>query len=159
MRCSTVPREAFRFCSSAFSFDTVGAKRKSLAKRKCQRTFHALRSVPRALPLTRKLLKKFDQNFAIYNQTCKKGVTMLPELLAPVGNPQTLDAAIEGGADAVYLGGTLFNARMNARNFDRPALADAVEKCHARGVRLYVTLNTQILDRQMQDALNYVVFL
>ena len=84
---------------------------------------------------------------------------MLPELLAPVGNPQTLDAAIEGGADAVYLGGTLFNARMNARNFDRPALADAVEKCHARGVRLYVTLNTQILDRQMQDALNYVVFL
>ncbi|MBE6637948.1 MAG: U32 family peptidase [Ruminococcaceae bacterium] len=84
---------------------------------------------------------------------------MLPELLAPVGNPQTLDAAIEGGADAVYLGGTLFNARMNARNFDRPALKEAVEKCHSRGVKLYVTLNTQILDRQMQDALNYTVYL
>ncbi len=84
---------------------------------------------------------------------------MLPELLAPVGNPQTLDAAIEGGADAVYLGGTLFNARMNARNFDRPALKEAVEKCHRRGVKLYVTLNTQILDRQMQDALSYVVYL
>ncbi|MBE6672316.1 MAG: U32 family peptidase [Ruminococcaceae bacterium] len=84
---------------------------------------------------------------------------MLPELLVPVGNPQTLDAAIEGGADAVYLGGTLFNARMNARNFDRPALAAAVEKCHSRGVKLYVTLNTQILDRQMPDALNYVLYL
>ena len=84
---------------------------------------------------------------------------MLPELLAPVGNPQTLDAAIEGGADAVYLGGTLFNARMNARNFDRPALREAVDKCHARGVRLYVTLNTQILDRQMPDALAYVTYL
>ena len=84
---------------------------------------------------------------------------MLPELLAPVGNPQTLDAAIEGGADAVFLGGTLFNARMNARNFDRPALLDAVRKCHDRGVKLYVTLNTQILDRQMPDALNYAVYL
>ena len=84
---------------------------------------------------------------------------MLPELLAPVGNPQTLDAAIEGGADAVYLGGTLFNARMNARNFDRQALLEAVEKCHRRGVKLYVTLNTQILDRQIPDALNYVVYL
>ena len=84
---------------------------------------------------------------------------MLPELLAPVGNPQTLDAAIEGGADAVFLGGTLFNARMNARNFDRPALLDAVKKCHNRGVKLYVTLNTQILDRQMPDALNYAVYL
>lgn len=84
---------------------------------------------------------------------------MLPELLAPVGNPQTLDAAIEGGADAVYLGGTLFNARMNARNFDRNSLKEAVEKCHSRGVKLYVTLNTQILDRQMQDALSYVVYL
>lgn len=84
---------------------------------------------------------------------------MLPELLAPVGNPQTLDAAIEGGADAVYLGGTLFNARMNARNFDRAALKEAVVKCHTRGVKLYVTLNTQILDRQIPDALNYVVYL
>ena len=83
----------------------------------------------------------------------------MPELLSPAGNPEKLRAALAYGADAVYLGGTLFNARMNARNFDRPALADAVEKCHARGVRLYVTLNTQILDRQMQDALNYVVFL
>lgn len=85
--------------------------------------------------------------------------TTLPELLAPAGSPQALDAAIRAGADAVYLGSTLFNARMSARNFTRPALADAIERAHASGVRVYVTLNTAVLDRQMKDALELAGFL
>ncbi len=82
-----------------------------------------------------------------------------PELLSPAGSPEALSAAIAGGADAVYIGGTLFNARMNAKNFDRPAIAQAVKDCHEKGVRLYVTLNTTVLDRQMKEALNFVGFL
>ncbi len=83
----------------------------------------------------------------------------LPELLAPAGSPEALQAAIAGGADAVYIGGTLFNARMNAKNFDRPAIKQAVNDCHKEGVRLYVTLNTLLLDKQMNDALSFVSFL
>ena len=83
----------------------------------------------------------------------------LPELLAPCGSPEALDAAIEAGADAVYLGTTLFNARMNAKNFDRAALVQAVNRAHSAGVRVYVTMNTTILDRQMKDALLQVEFL
>ena len=59
----------------------------------------------------------------------------------------------------MYLGGTQFNARMNARNFDRPAIKDALEFCHSRGVKVYVTMNTLLCDRQMKDALEYVAFL
>lgn len=83
----------------------------------------------------------------------------LPELLAPAGSAEALDAALLAGADAVYMGGTQFNARMNAKNFDRQALADAVKKCHARGAKAYVTLNTLLLDKQMNEALNYAAFL
>ncbi|MBQ3126841.1 MAG: hypothetical protein IJC15_07195 [Clostridia bacterium] len=77
----------------------------------------------------------------------------LPELLAPAGSPEALDAAIEGGADAVYFGGAAFNARMLARNFGGGAMADAVARCHAYGVRAYVTLNTLVGDREMDDCL------
>jgi collagenase-like PrtC family protease len=70
-----------------------------------------------------------------------------------------LRAALLAGADAVYIGGTLFNARMNARNFDRPAIEKAVKDCHEKGVKLYVTLNTLIFDRQMKDALDFAGFL
>ena len=83
----------------------------------------------------------------------------MPELLAPAGSPEALRSALLAGADAVYLGGTLFNARMNARNFDRPALIKAVEDCHEKGARLYVTLNTLIVDRQMNEALDFARFL
>ena len=79
----------------------------------------------------------------------------LPELLAPVGSPETLDAAIMGGADAVYLGGKLFNARMNAKNFDDESIKNAVSLCHKNGVKLYVTLNTLIYDRALTDALKF----
>ncbi|MBQ8911840.1 MAG: U32 family peptidase, partial [Clostridia bacterium] len=83
----------------------------------------------------------------------------LHELLSPAGSPEALRAALLAGAAAVSLGGTLFNARMNARNFDRPAIIKAVKDCHERGVRLYVTQNTLVVDRQMKDALEFAGFL
>jgi len=79
----------------------------------------------------------------------------LPELLAPAGSFETLEAAISAGADAVYLGGKMYNARMNAKNFDDEGIARAVELCHKNGVKLYVTLNTLIYDRCFADALKY----
>jgi len=89
----------------------------------------------------------------------KNNLKKLPELLAPAGSFAALEAAIAGGADAVYLGGTLFNARMQAKNFDRDELILAVKKCHEAGVRLYVTINTQIYDKEIASALEYVSFL
>lgn len=73
----------------------------------------------------------------------------LPELLCPAGSPEALDAAIEGGADAVYLGTSLFNARMNAKNFGGDALRSAVLRAHRYGVKVYLTLNTLVTDREL----------
>jgi len=83
----------------------------------------------------------------------------LPELLAPCGSPEALEAAIEGGADAVYFGGTVFNARMNAKNFSRADIKAAVARCHGAGVKAYATLNTQIYDRELKTALEHAAFL
>ncbi len=83
----------------------------------------------------------------------------LPELLSPAGSPQALEAAISGGADAVYLGGRLLNARMRAKNFDDEAMKAAVYSCHEKGVRLYVTLNTLVYDRECDEAVRYAHFL
>ncbi len=82
----------------------------------------------------------------------------LPELLAPAGSPEALDAAIAAGADAVYLGSTQFGARAFAKNFDRPALKQAVENAHDAGVRVYLTVNTLITDRQMRAAMDLVAY-
>lgn len=82
-----------------------------------------------------------------------------PELLSPCGSPEALKAAVFAGADAVYLGGTAFNARINARNFERDQLCRAVDFCHSRGVRLYLTLNTLVNDRKLSEALDFVAFL
>lgn len=76
-----------------------------------------------------------------------------PELLAPAGSPEALDAAIAAGADAVYFGASAFNARMGAQNFDGSALDDAFRKCRAAGVRTNITLNTLVYDREMSDLL------
>ena len=75
----------------------------------------------------------------------------LPELLCPAGSPEALDAAIEGGADAVYFGGAQFNARMNAKNFGGDALRSAVLRAHAFGVKTYLTLNTLVADRELSS--------
>ena len=66
------------------------------------------------------------------------------ELLAPAGDMAALIAAVQNGADAVYLGAGAFNARRNAGNFDGDALDAAVAYCHARGVKVHVTLNTLV---------------
>lgn len=83
----------------------------------------------------------------------------LPELLSPCGSYESLEAAIKGGADAVYFGGTLLNARMNAKNFSRSEIISAISDCHAEGVKAYVTMNTQVYDREMKNALEYAAFL
>ena len=77
----------------------------------------------------------------------------LPELLAPVGSPEALYAAIAAGADAVYFGGGAFNARLRAHNFDDEAAAKAISLCHAHGVKAYMTFNTLVTDRERPDFL------
>lgn len=79
----------------------------------------------------------------------------IPELLAPVGGQKQLAAAIENGADAVYLGGKLFSARQNAENFDDDELKKALEYVHVRGANAYIALNTLISDSEMHEALEY----
>lgn len=82
------------------------------------------------------------------NKDCKT-----PELLAPAGTFEALRAAVAAGADAVYLGVGSYNARMNAKNFDGDELRSALSLCHAHGVKAHVTLNTQLYDRELEDAL------
>ncbi|MCQ2427882.1 MAG: U32 family peptidase [Clostridia bacterium] len=77
----------------------------------------------------------------------------LPELLAPAGSPAALRAAVDAGADAVYLGATAFNARANAANFTEKELNDCIAYAHEKGVRVFVTLNTLIYDRELKDFL------
>lgn len=72
------------------------------------------------------------------------------EILAPVGGHEQLLAAVRCGADAVYLGAKGFNARRNAENFGDESLAQTVAFCHARGVRVHVTLNTLVMDSEAQ---------
>ena len=74
------------------------------------------------------------------------------ELLAPAGSPEAVTAAIQAGADAVYLGYGDFNARRNAKNFSLEELASAVSYCHVRGARVYLTLNTLVTDRELPAA-------
>ena len=81
------------------------------------------------------------------------------ELLAPVGSMESLYAAVQNGADAVYLGGKVFSARKYASNFDYDELEEAVEYAHLRGVKVYVTVNTLIDDGEIDEILKYVNFL
>ncbi len=74
------------------------------------------------------------------------------ELLAPAGSMDALRAAVQNGANAVYLGVGSFNARQSAKNFTLQTLAEAVKYCHIRGVDVHLTLNTLVADREMKDA-------
>ncbi len=78
----------------------------------------------------------------------------LPELLCPAGSFEALRAAIDGGADAVYMGGASFNARMNAENFSSELMQDAVKLAHSYGVKLYQTINIMVLDRERDELLH-----
>ena len=74
------------------------------------------------------------------------------ELLSPAGSRASLEAAVQAGADAVYMGFGAFNARRNAKNFTDEEFADAVAYCHLRGVRVFLTLNTLLTDRELPQA-------
>ena len=74
------------------------------------------------------------------------------ELLSPAGSPEGVIAAVQNGADAVYMGMGNFNARRGAKNFTDEEFVKAVRYCHVRGCKVYVTLNTLVNDREMHDA-------
>ena len=73
------------------------------------------------------------------------------ELLAPAGSMEALRAAVQNGANAVYLGCGSFNARQGAKNFTPQMLTEAVKYCHIRGVAVHLTLNTLVSDRETGD--------
>ena len=75
------------------------------------------------------------------------------ELLAPAGSMEALRAAVQNGANAVYLGCGQFNARQSAKNFTPQALTEAVKYCHVRGVQVHLTLNTLVSDKETADAI------
>ena len=77
---------------------------------------------------------------------------MSMELLSPAGSPESLRAAVQSGAGAVYLGWGDFNARRSAKNFSDEEFADALRYCHLRGVRVFLTLNTLLTDRELPRA-------
>ena len=73
------------------------------------------------------------------------------ELLAPAGSMEALRAAVQNGANAVYLGCGSFNARQSAKNFTPQTLVEAVKYCHVRGVQVHLTINTLVSDREMNE--------
>jgi len=83
----------------------------------------------------------------------------IPELLAPAGSTESLVAAIDAGADAVYLGGSRFSARNYAENFDQDSITNAVQYAHLRGVKVYVTVNTLVRDSELPDTARFILFL
>lgn len=81
------------------------------------------------------------------------------ELLAPAGSIESLYAAVQSGADAVYLGGNKFSARAYASNFDEENMINAVNYCHLYGVKIYITLNTLLKQNEIKEAIEYISFL
>ena len=84
---------------------------------------------------------------------------MSVELLAPAGSIESFYAAVNSGADSVYLGGKFFNARHNSINFDNEEMKSIIKYAHNKGVKVYVTMNTVLKDTEIIDALNYAIFL
>ena len=78
------------------------------------------------------------------------------ELLAPAGSMEALRAAVQNGANAVYLGCGQFNARQSAKNFTPQTLAEAVKYCHIRGVAVHLTLNTLVSDKETNDVITLI---
>lgn len=83
----------------------------------------------------------------------------MSELLAPAGSMEGVRAAVQSGANAVYLGFGTFNARRGAKNFSREEMAEAIRYCRARGVKTNVTFNIVALDREREAAMEDVRFL
>lgn len=81
------------------------------------------------------------------------------ELLAPAGSWEALEAAVNAGADAVYMGGRAFGARAYASNFDREEMRKAVYFAHMHRVRIYITVNTLVDDSELEELASYLIFL
>ena len=81
------------------------------------------------------------------------------ELLAPAGSREALVAAVESGADAVYLAGNMFGARAYADNFDEEGMREAIRFAHLRGVHVHVTVNTIMDSRELPELKKYLRFL
>lgn len=79
------------------------------------------------------------------------------EILAPCGGPDSVTAAVRSGADAVYLGASEFSARAGADNFDISELKAAVDYCHIRGGKVYLTLNTVVFDSELKAVKNTII--
>lgn len=90
---------------------------------------------------------------------CDREERRVVELLAPAGSKEALTAAVESGANAVYLAGSLFGARAYANNFDADGLREAIRFAHLRGVLINVTVNTIVADTEMQELKEYLEFL
>ena len=73
------------------------------------------------------------------------------EVLAPAGSMESLYAAINKGADAVYLGGNKFSARAYASNFDNENMQKAIDYAHSYGVKIYVTINTILKENEIEE--------
>ena len=84
------------------------------------------------------------------DKSSKQGVFHMIELLSPAGSMEALHAAVQNGADAVYLGSGSFNARAGAKNFTPEQLQEAVSYCHIRGVKVHLTVNTLTTDREQR---------
>jgi len=93
-----------------------------------------------------------------HSSQIRKGA-LLPELLAPAGSPEAFRAAIAAGADAVYLSGKRFGARKFAPNFTDAEIEEAIDKAHRRDIRVYITLNTLIHDRELEGIAEYLIWL
>lgn len=78
------------------------------------------------------------------------------ELLAPSGDMESLYAAVNNGADAIYMGGSKFSARAFAKNFSLEDLQEAVDYCHSYGVKVYITINTLIKQKELKEVLEYI---
>lgn len=79
------------------------------------------------------------------------------ELLAPAGNLEILKGVIESGADAVYVGGSIFGARAYANNFTEDELLEAIDFAHLRGVKVYLTVNTLIKNSEFSKLYDYLL--
>lgn len=84
-----------------------------------------------------------------------KAAAQRPELLVPAGSADAVRAAVLNGADAVYMAGSDYNARRNAKNLTEPELIEAMAFCRIRDVKTYITINTLLSDRELTDMVKY----
>ena len=77
------------------------------------------------------------------------------EILAPAGSYESMVAAVNAGADAVYIGGSRFGARAYANNLDEETMVKAIDFMHLHGCRIYMTVNTLVKEKEMWDLYSY----